>query len=137
MGRGNAQPLGRAHNYGSEACSYSGLYRDKPGLLQTTTTEYRLSSVHGFTMVQGSGAVSVLLPCAISWLFTALFPHGLPTLPKSIDKPLSSSVNSSDGKGYSSALGLLPGKEDVPDEQREEERDAVSVSMLPISCVGS
>lgn len=30
MGRGKAQPLGRAHNYGSEACSYSGLYLDKP-----------------------------------------------------------------------------------------------------------
>ena len=27
MGRGNAQPLGRAHNYGSGACSYSGLYQ--------------------------------------------------------------------------------------------------------------
>ena len=30
MGRGKAQPLGRAHNYGSEACSYSGLYLGKP-----------------------------------------------------------------------------------------------------------
>ena len=26
------KPLGRAHNYGSEACSYSGLYLGKPSL---------------------------------------------------------------------------------------------------------
>ena len=40
MGRGKAQPLGRAHNYGSEACSYSGLYLGKPNQ-PPTTTEYR------------------------------------------------------------------------------------------------
>ena len=42
MGRGKAQPLGRAHNYGSGACSYSGLYLDKSSQSPPTTTEYRL-----------------------------------------------------------------------------------------------
>jgi hypothetical protein len=46
VGRGNAQPLGRAHNYGSEACSYSGLYQGKPCLSHhgnSATSTFRIS----------------------------------------------------------------------------------------------
>jgi len=59
VGRGNAQPLGRAHNYESEACSYSGLYQGQalsvtPRQLCYQHIPYfflRISSKLGFTII--------------------------------------------------------------------------------------
>ena len=56
MGRGEAQPLGRAHNYESEACSYSGLFilpsiRSMSAMLQLTAVRPSVF-FHGTTTAQ-------------------------------------------------------------------------------------
>ena len=67
VGRGNAQPLGRAHNYGSEACSYSGLYQGKPchPRTQASVTNRRADSF------------SLMLVCSLN-IHWSLYIHHIP-----------------------------------------------------------
>ena len=135
MGRGKAQPLGRAHNYGSGACSYSELYLGKPSQSpprQRNTAQNRALRFPTCRVYAGVASLPSVPSCASLWLPAPFLPDASLPLSMICRFAAVSAMNISDGglwlpPSCTSADGL-----ELPDKRREEERDASPVAWLSV-----
>ena len=122
------KPLGRAHNFGAQRRSYSGLYLGKPSQsrhvnrVPLKSCAVRPSVPPGYV---GSSTPSIVPSCASFGLFTGL----LPCCPLPLSPAWVLSVSSS-------ASTLLSDLSETTGEHREEERAAAPPVMLSASCLG-